>query len=78
MQETHDNYFGSKVFHTTFRQAKSDKHEYHNVTATLYTWDDLVWQSNDPICLDTRNRGAKWMTIFALVYERDKHFIPFV
>ena len=37
MQETRNNCFGSKIRSTTFRQAKTDKHEYQNITATYDT-----------------------------------------
>ena len=40
MQETRNKYFGSKKRTTTFCQAKTDKHECRNVTAT-YVMQDL-------------------------------------
>ena len=34
MQETRNNCFGSKICSTTLRQAKTDKYDYRNITAT--------------------------------------------
>ena len=57
MQETRNNCFGSKKCSTTFRQAKTGKHEYRNVTATYI--------------FSTRNICFEFLASYGVILQND-------
>ena len=71
MQETRNNYFGSKISRTTFRQVKTSKHECRNTIATYFGTRAYLASSDEGSCyvVSTRNNCYESLASYGVIIQ---------